>query len=66
MVGPYFLNIFCICPIQAFLDHSIMDLKIINALDNLRPLAGFENLSKADKYDAEEFKKWILSQPKQN
>jgi len=45
-----------ITPIQAFLDHDILDLKIINALDNLRPMKGFENLSKADEYSKEEFK----------
>ena len=48
-----------IFPIQAFIDHGIMDLKIINALDNLRPLAGPENLSKADKYDEDEFLEWL-------
>lgn len=46
-------------PLKAFLDHNIIDLKIINALDNLRPLAGLENLSKADKYDEEEFLEWL-------
>lgn len=49
-----------IMPIQAFLDHGIMDLKIINALDNLRPMKGVENLSKADDYDKEEFKNRYL------
>jgi hypothetical protein len=53
-------------PLKAFLDHGIMDLKLINALDNLRPLAGLENLSKADKYDKKEFVQWILLQPKQS
>jgi hypothetical protein len=46
-------------PIQAFLDAGIYDLKIINCLPNLRPIPGPENLSKADKYDEEEFKKWL-------
>jgi hypothetical protein len=45
-----------IMPIQAFLDHGILDLKVINALENLRPIKGFENLSKADEYSEEEFK----------
>jgi len=45
-----------IMPIQAFLDHGILDLKVINALENLRPMKGFENLSKADEYSEEEFK----------
>jgi hypothetical protein len=31
-----------IFPIQAFLDHGILDLKTINALDNLRPMLGPE------------------------
>lgn len=49
-----------IMPIQAFLDHNILDLKIINALENLRPMKGKENISKADSYDKEEFiKKYI-------
>jgi hypothetical protein len=45
-----------IMPIQAFLDHDILDLKIINALENLRPMKGPENISKADNYDEKEFK----------
>jgi hypothetical protein len=48
-----------IIPIQAFIDHNILDLKIINALENLRPLAGPDNLSKADKYDEAEFKNYL-------
>jgi hypothetical protein len=48
-----------IFPIQAFLDHGILDLKIINKLDNLRPMLGPENLLKADKYNETEFKKWL-------
>ena len=48
-----------IFPIQAFLDHNILDLKIINRLDNLRPVLGVENLSKADKYDENEFLEWL-------
>ena len=48
-----------IFPIQAFLDHGILDLKFINHLSNLRPVLGPENLSKADKYDEKEFKKWL-------
>lgn len=46
-------------PMKAFLDHGIFDLKLINALDNLRPMAGPENLSKADKYDEEAFMRWL-------
>lgn len=48
-----------IFPIQAFLDHKIFDLKVINRLDNLRPMLGLENLSKADKYDEKEFVEWL-------
>lgn len=48
-----------IFPIQAFLDHDILDLRIINCLDNLRPCPGPENLSKADKYDEKEFVNWL-------
>jgi hypothetical protein len=50
-----------IMPIQAFLDHNILDLKIINSLDNLRPMAGVENISKADVYDKEEFVRKYLN-----
>jgi len=48
-----------IFPIQAFLDHGILDLKIINKLSNLRPMLGPENLQKADKYDEKEFTEWL-------
>lgn len=51
-----------IFPLQAFFDHKIFDLKLINALNNLRPLAGPENLSKADKYDETEFMRWLTIQ----
>jgi len=46
-------------PIQAFLDHGILDLSLINRFDNLRPIIGPENLSKADKYDETDFKQWL-------
>jgi hypothetical protein len=48
-----------IFPIQAFLDHNILDLKLINNLDNLMPIEGVENLSKANKYDEKSFLKWV-------
>lgn len=48
-----------IFPIQAFLDHGILDLKIINKLCNLQPILGPENLKKADKYNQKEFLEWI-------
>jgi hypothetical protein len=53
-------------PIQAFLDAGIYDLKIINCLPNLRPMPGPENLSKADRYDEKEFKKWLSEKQKNN
>lgn len=48
-----------IFPLKAFLDHGIFDLRIINSLDNLRPLAGPNNLSKADIYDEDRFGQWL-------
>lgn len=48
-----------IFPIKAFLDNGISDLKIINALDNLRPLDSQSNLSKNAKYDKQEFQKYL-------
>lgn len=48
-----------IFPIQAFLDHGISDLKLVNALHNLRPMPGRENLSKAAVYDKHKFKEWL-------
>lgn len=52
-----------IMPIQAFLDHGILDLKIINALENLRPMKGPENISKADGYNKEEFINKYINKP---
>lgn len=48
-----------IFPIKAFLEYGITDLKIINALDNLQPLEGKENMSKGGKYDKDEFKYYL-------
>lgn len=48
-----------IFPIKAFIDHGISDLKIINSLDNLRPLDAAENFCKNAKYDKDEFYKWL-------
>lgn len=48
-----------IFPIKAFLDNNIKDIKLINGLDNLRPLLGIENLKKNDKYDKKEFAEWL-------
>lgn len=48
-----------IFPIKAFLDHDVTDPKIINCLDNLRPLSVSENSSKADNYDEKQFIQWL-------
>ncbi len=48
-----------IFPIVAFFDYGISDLKIINCLDNLRPLSQKENNVKSGKYDKEKFEKWL-------
>lgn len=50
-----------IFPIKAFLDFGISDLKIINALDNLRPLDVASNLSKNAKYDRFQFEIYLQS-----
>lgn len=50
-----------IFPIKAFVKHDIIDLKIINSLDNLQPLSQFDNLSKNDKYNKDEFIKYLNS-----
>ena len=42
-------------PIQAFINNSIIDPKIINALDNLQPISQKENNSKSYKYDKNKF-----------
>ena len=48
-----------IYPIKAFLDFGILDIRLINSLENLRPLAATENKSKSDKYDALSFANWL-------
>lgn len=48
-----------IFPIKAFVDHDIYDLALINCLENLRPIAAAENLSKNAKYDKQEFLNWL-------
>ena len=50
-----------IFPITAFVEHNIMDLKIINCLDNLRPLDAVENMKKHNKYDKNDFINWLKS-----
>ena len=48
-----------IYPIKAFIEHGITDIKLINCLENLRPMELSKNLSKHDKYDKTEFQKWL-------
>jgi hypothetical protein len=48
-----------ILPISAFAEHGITDLKIINALDNLQPILASDNILKSNKYNKEEFDKYI-------
>lgn len=50
-----------IFPIKAFLDYGITDLKIVNALDNLRPISPEENYKKYYNYSIKEFEAWLLS-----
>jgi hypothetical protein len=44
-----------ILPVKAFIDHGIIDPKIICALDNLQPLSRSENCEKNDWYLEEDF-----------
>lgn len=48
-----------IFPIQAFVEHGITDIKIINCLKNLRPLTQTENNKKWATYDKTEFETWL-------
>jgi DNA-directed RNA polymerase subunit RPC12/RpoP len=48
-----------IFPIKAFLDHDTMDVNIVNALDNLQPLAALDNMSKNATYDQESFRLYL-------
>ena len=50
-----------IFPIKAFLDYGIDDPKIINALDNLRPLNRRINQSKGARYDQYEFLCYLVT-----
>lgn len=50
-----------IIPIMAFYKHGIKEPKIINCLENLRPLEKSLNTSKADKYDEKSFDIWMKS-----
>jgi len=46
-------------PIKAFLDYDIKDVKLVNCLENLRPIKADENCSKQDYYNAEDFEFWL-------
>lgn len=48
-----------IFPIKAFVDFGIDDLKIINCLDNLRPITAEANLKKSACYNKCLFVKWL-------
>lgn len=48
-----------IFPIQAFIRYGVKDLKLINCLENLRPMAGKENDVKHAKYNKEDFEYWL-------
>ncbi len=48
-----------IFPIKSFIEHGISDLKLINSLDNLRPLPFRENCRKSSKYCKIDFYKWL-------
>lgn len=48
-------------PIQAFLDYNIYRPEVINALDNLQPLEGKDNVSKHAKYDKQLFENYLKS-----
>lgn len=48
-----------IFPIEAFAEHGITDLKVINALDNLQPMLEKENIVKGCKYDEDSFYEYL-------
>jgi len=48
-----------IFPIKAFTDHGISDPRIINCLENLRPISACENYKKNCSYDKQEFLTWL-------
>lgn len=50
-----------IYPIKAFKEYGIDDIRLINALDNLQPLEGRENIIKSDHYDRQNFETWLRS-----
>lgn len=48
-----------IYPIDAFVKNNITDLKIINALENLQPMLGRENIIKGNRYNKRNFKHYL-------
>lgn len=55
-----------IFPVKAFLDHGIQNPKIINCLDNLRPILAIDNAAKGSKYNEKEFLDWLDAKIKNN
>lgn len=55
------LSIDHIFPISAFIKHNIFDKAIISHLSNLQPITKSENSKKSNKYNKEEFYKWLGS-----
>lgn len=55
------LSIDHIFPISAFIAHGIFDKSIISHLSNLQPLTKSDNSKKRNKYNKEEFYKWLES-----
>ncbi len=48
-----------IFPIEAFLEHNISDVALINCLENLQPLSSTENNKKWAHYDKVAFQEWL-------
>ena len=48
-------------PVEAFVEHNIKDIKLINSLSNLQPLCQKENNEKSSKYDKKLFSEWLKS-----
>jgi hypothetical protein len=46
-------------PVKAFIDHNIIDMRIINHLSNLQPLFREDNLKKGDRYREKDFQDYI-------
>ena len=43
----------------AFIEYGVSDVRVINSLDNLRPLDPRSNLTKAGSYDPDEFEDYL-------